>query len=212
MSARKNQHIAFDGAHAIDNAIGTGSNLFGRFSVRAAVTEQLPVRSLRVNLRCAETFVITIVPLDQITIDLSYGAEACQLTSSRGALQRARQHFCENRPGQPFSQAYGVAFAPFGQRQVGNPRVLTGYAPGSLAVTRQINYGKNFAHISCDSSVSVVRFQAASVLRQKQIRDRNRKLCQLRASRIELQARQLEMRSLQTESSRKAGEKAQVNR
>src|SRR5215467_3922308 len=97
------------------------------------------------NLCGAETFVVTIVPFDQVAIDLSYAAKPCQFTRSRSASQRAGQYFRENQSGQPFSKAYGVVFAALGQRQVGNPRVLTRQAPGSLAVTRQIN-GKNFAH------------------------------------------------------------------
>jgi hypothetical protein len=39
MSARKNQHIAFDGAHPTDNTIGSGANLLRRFSVWATVAE-----------------------------------------------------------------------------------------------------------------------------------------------------------------------------
>jgi len=51
MSARKNQHVAFDRAHAADNTIGSRPNLFRRFSVRATVAKQLPAGSLRTNLR-----------------------------------------------------------------------------------------------------------------------------------------------------------------
>ncbi len=90
MSARKNQHIAVDGAHAIDNAIGPDANLFRGFSVRAAVTKQLPVGSFRMNFYGSETFVITVVPFDQIAIDFGYGAKARQCASSGSALQRAR--------------------------------------------------------------------------------------------------------------------------
>src|SRR4029077_1824561 len=75
MSARKNQYIAFHRAHATGNPIRSGANLFRRFSVRATVAEQLPVRSDRMNLRGSNAFVIAVVPLDQIGIDFGCGAE-----------------------------------------------------------------------------------------------------------------------------------------
>src|ERR1051326_4468035 len=39
VSARENQHIAFDGAHAINDTISAGADLFRRFSIRTTVTE-----------------------------------------------------------------------------------------------------------------------------------------------------------------------------
>src|ERR1700751_5791356 len=149
MSARKNQHVAFDGAHAMDNAIRPRADLFRKFSVRAAVTEQIPVGSFCTNLYGADTFVITVIPFDQIAIDFGYRAKACQFAGSHGALQWTRPHLRENQSGQPFSKTRGVALATLGQRQVGNPRVLARYAPGGLAVARQIN-GKNCAHSEWD--------------------------------------------------------------
>ena len=75
MSAGKNQHIAFDGAHATDNTIGSGANLLRRFSVGTTVTEQLPVGSYRMNFRGSNAFIIAVVPLDQIGIDFGCSAE-----------------------------------------------------------------------------------------------------------------------------------------
>src|SRR5439155_1081319 len=52
----------------------------------------------------------------------------------------------------------------------------------------------------------------SSAPRRKQIPDLNRKFCQRRSSRIDLQVRQSEMKSLRTEPNRKNGEQAQVGR
>src|SRR5262249_335634 len=125
MSAGKDQNVAFDGAHAMDNTISTGANLFRRFSVRAAVSEQIPVGSLCMNLYGADTFVITVIPFDQIGIDFGDAPEACPFTGSRSSLQRAGQYFREDQSSQPFSKTRGVALAALGQRQVGKTGVLT---------------------------------------------------------------------------------------
>src|SRR5437867_10074089 len=68
MSTRKNQHIAFDRAYPTDNTIGSGTDLLWRFPVGATVAKQLPAGPLRTNLRVSKTFVIAIVPFDQIAI------------------------------------------------------------------------------------------------------------------------------------------------
>src|SRR5437899_1070766 len=89
---------------------------------------------------------IAVVPLDQVAIDVGYRTKPRQFTGSSRALQRTRQHFRENRSGQPFSKTSGVALAAFRQRQIGKSCMLTRDTPGSLPVARQINYRNNFAH------------------------------------------------------------------
>ena len=98
------------------------------------------------NLCGAQTFIVTVVPLDQVAIDFGYRTKPRQFTGSSRALQRTRQHFRENRSGQPFSKTRGVALAAFRQRQIGKSCMLTRDTPGSLPVARQINYRNNFAH------------------------------------------------------------------
>src|SRR5213079_122975 len=144
MPARKNQHVAFDGPDATENTIGASANLFRRFSVGTTVAKQLPVGSLRVNLDGSKTFIIAVVPFDQIGIDLGCRAEARWFTRSNGALQRTGEHFGENQSSQALPQPLGVEFAATGQRQIGKPRMLARDAPGGFAMARQIDYGKNF--------------------------------------------------------------------
>jgi hypothetical protein len=54
MPARKNQHVAFDRAHPAHDAVGPRAYLARRLSSGAAVTEELPVRALRMDLSRAE--------------------------------------------------------------------------------------------------------------------------------------------------------------
>src|SRR5208282_5027015 len=50
MPARKNQHVAFDRAHPAHDAIGPRADLARRLSSGTAVTEELPVRALGMDL------------------------------------------------------------------------------------------------------------------------------------------------------------------
>src|SRR5947207_3598888 len=146
MPARKNQHIAFDRAQPTDDTIGSGTDLLWRFSVGATVAKQLPAGPLRTNLRRSKTFVIAVVPFDQIAIELCYCTESGQFTGPNGALQGTRENLGENKSRQPLPKSARIAFAAFRQRQIGKSGMLTCSAPGSLPVTRQIDYRKNFAH------------------------------------------------------------------
>src|SRR5271169_1935890 len=70
MPARKNQYVAFDRAHPAHDAIGPRADLAWRLSSGAAVTEELPVRALRMDLSRAAALILAVIPFDQIGIDL----------------------------------------------------------------------------------------------------------------------------------------------
>src|SRR5437660_9718597 len=116
MSAEKNYHIPFDRAYPTDNTIGSRTDLLWRFPVGATVAKQLPAGPLRTNLRRSKTFVIAIVPFDQIAIALCYCAESGQFTGPNGALQRTRENPGENRSRQPLPKSERIAIAAFRQR------------------------------------------------------------------------------------------------
>src|SRR5205823_14926360 len=98
------------------------------------------------NLRGSKSFIIAVVPFDQITIDFGGSREAGQFTSASGALQWTSEDLRESQSGQPRSKVPCVALALFGQRQVSKTCVLAAKAPGGLAVSRQVKHGKNFSH------------------------------------------------------------------
>src|SRR5436309_7579774 len=103
---------------------------------------------LRMNLDRAETFVLAVVPFDQIVIDFGCGAEAGQFAGASGTLQGTRENLCKCQSGQPFPKPSGVAFATLGQGQIGQSRMLALQAPSGLAVTHQINHWKDLAHVA----------------------------------------------------------------
>jgi hypothetical protein len=49
------------------------------------------------DISSTATFVIAIVPFEQIRVDFSHSSKPSQLTGARGALQRARKHFGETQ-------------------------------------------------------------------------------------------------------------------
>jgi hypothetical protein len=76
MSAGKNQHIPGDCAQAVHNPIGSLGNLLWRFSSRRAVAEELPFRTLCMDLHASSAFIVAVVPFEQIWIDFSDSTEA----------------------------------------------------------------------------------------------------------------------------------------
>ena len=68
----------------------------------------------RMNLHRSETFVIAVVPFDQVAIDFGCGPEAGQFAGASGALQGTREDLHERQSGQPFAKPAGIAFATLG--------------------------------------------------------------------------------------------------
>jgi hypothetical protein len=75
MAARKHQHFAFDRAHPIHDAVGPRPDLARRLSSGAAVTEELTVRALCMDLGRATALILAVVPLDQVGIDFGHIAK-----------------------------------------------------------------------------------------------------------------------------------------
>jgi hypothetical protein len=161
VAARKKEHSRSGGSHPGQYEVSPHAHLVRRFTARATVAEQLPLRSRSKDLVCAETLVLTVVPFDQIAIDFGNCPEPGQLTCPYRALQWARKHLPEIQSSQSFSQCAGVLLAALRQWKIGKPRMLTRQAPRGLAVPGQINNRKLVA----DGSVLVGRALAASVNR-----------------------------------------------
>ncbi len=125
MPARKNQYVSLDPADPVHHAVGPRDDLFGRLSPRATVTKQFPVRTLLHDFGGAAALVFSVVPFDQIGIRFGHGSEASEFTGASSALQRTGENLGNDQSAQPFPKPLGVVFAAFGQRQIGQARVLT---------------------------------------------------------------------------------------
>src|SRR5262245_11145510 len=92
MPARKKQHVTGHRTHATYYAIGPHRGFSWRFSARATVAKQFPIRVPPVDVSTTATLVIPIVPFDQIPVYVGDSSKASQLTRASGPLQRARKH------------------------------------------------------------------------------------------------------------------------
>jgi hypothetical protein len=146
MSTREQQTVALELPNLANDTISSRADLPRRFAPGTAITKQFPLGPFSVNLVAAATLVLTIVPLKQVFFNLGHLSETCQLASPSGAPQWACEHFCKGQAPQSLGEAARVALAALGQRQIRQPGVLPGDAPGSFAVASQIDCWEAFAH------------------------------------------------------------------
>src|SRR5215472_11463447 len=114
MAARKQQHIAMGGMHALDHTVGPGAHLPCSLSLRTAVAEQEPARALGEDFGGATALVTAVIPFGKIGVDLSRVAEPRQLGCSPCALRRANQNLGESRSAQPLAQRPRLPFTALG--------------------------------------------------------------------------------------------------
>src|SRR5262245_10801269 len=69
MTAREEQRVAGDFAYAAYHAVGSSPDLVRRLSSRAAITEEVPVRTLAMDLGTGTAFVCAVVPLHEVGLD-----------------------------------------------------------------------------------------------------------------------------------------------
>src|ERR1700759_240797 len=124
MPARKQQDVTRNAANASHDAIRSVTALILRFSSRTSVPKQLPVGTLVVNLLCTTSFILTVIPFQQITVGLRFATEAGQLAGPHRPLQRTREYLCESATVQASAQTLRVKFATFSERQIGEASVL----------------------------------------------------------------------------------------
>jgi len=119
MAAGENEHISIRGPQPDQHAIGTGANLRGRFAAGTAVAKQLPVGSFPLNFHRPAAFVFAVVPFHEIRVGFRALAETSEVAASRGALQRACEHFGEGPAEESAAQLACLLFAVLSKRQIG---------------------------------------------------------------------------------------------
>jgi hypothetical protein len=124
MPAGKQQHVAIDPTDTGNHPICPYANVFWRFTPRASIEKQKPIWTLFVNVNSTAPLILTIVPFDQVLINLSDSPEARQLARPRCSLQGAGKDLGETDPSQTFPQGASISLATLGQRQVGVPCML----------------------------------------------------------------------------------------
>src|SRR5262245_49273898 len=116
MTAGKEQRVPLDGPHSAYHAVGPNTDLFRGFPSRTPIAEQLPVMSLDVDFNGAATLISTVIPCQQIAINLCNAPEASEFAGSCRAHQRTGEYLGERQVAQPLPKTAGVALATLGQR------------------------------------------------------------------------------------------------
>jgi hypothetical protein len=86
------------------------------------------------DLSRGETFILAIVPLHEIGVNFSDGAESGQFTRASRALQRTREDLGEFQAAQPSPKRAGILSALLGQWKISQPSMLTREAPSRFTV------------------------------------------------------------------------------
>ncbi len=150
MAAGKHQHVAFDRAHALDDAIGRGADVVRRFAAGAPIAKELPVGPLAANVgrRLRLRTRHSSIPPDRRRFRparRSRPARRCVASAAAGwRTLRANGSSPISRP------VAGRWLAALGQRQIGQAGVLTADRPRGFAMSCQVNGGQIRAH-ACTS-------------------------------------------------------------
>jgi hypothetical protein len=112
----RKQDVTFHRLYLSKYAVGSRTDLSGRFSPRAPITKEEPLGPLGVDLDAAAALILTVVQLKQVRFNLGKPSKTSQFASPNRALQPAGQSFCKSKPSQPVPEAASVALAALGQR------------------------------------------------------------------------------------------------
>src|SRR4029450_10577088 len=98
MTAREEQRVADDSPNPAYSLVGPRPDLVRRLASGAAITAQVPVRALGVDLAAGTAFVRAVIPFHEVGLDDGSGAEAGQLAGSARSLQGAGEHCRKLQP------------------------------------------------------------------------------------------------------------------
>jgi hypothetical protein len=146
-----------------DHPVHTGTHLFRRLTARASIPEGQRVRRNLVDLVRRQSFVLAVVPLDQVGVDHCLIAEAGQLAGLSCSLHRAAQNEPKRIPGEYRPHPLCKPTAVVGQRDVRRPCVLPGKAPRRLTVPDREHIHVRLSHgQTLSASVERTPAEAAS--------------------------------------------------
>jgi hypothetical protein len=98
-----------------------------------------------------ETLVFAIVPFHKIAIDFGLDAEAGKFTGPCRALQGTCEYASERTSSELLPELAGVALALVGEREIGQPGMLTRESPCGLTVSCEVNDWQRLTHGNASS-------------------------------------------------------------
>ena len=123
LAVREQRDITHHSPESCDQAIRPRADLRGRFSVRAAIAKDLPIRTFLSNILGMAALILAVVPLLSIGFDFRLVGSPGQLACRNGSLSRTCKDAIEARGGHPGPQPTRLIFTMRRKRQIGAPRM-----------------------------------------------------------------------------------------
>lgn len=142
MAAGKEQHISINSAEPFHHATCPISQIDQVLAAGATVAEYLPAGPLLLDLVRRLSLVIAVVPFGEVAINDSDPPESRQFAGAHRSLQWAGEDTRNAQAFEPLGKSVSIPFTSLGQWEISQSGVLPRDRPGSLAVSREIDYRK----------------------------------------------------------------------
>ena len=141
-------------------------------AVGDAVAEEVPTRLILAYGSCGASFVVAVVPFDQVRCDLG-GGQTGQFGRSRSPGKRADQDIDELSPVEALGQAGTLNLAVRRQRNIRAAGMAPISAPGSFAVADEDDSSSGNVH-PCSRPLRIHEAQTERLTNSCVTRQRNR--------------------------------------
>jgi hypothetical protein len=135
MAMSKERDIPIDPPSSCDHPIGSLADLLRRFAPRTSIPEKQPAGHSLLDLLRRQSFILAIVPFEQIGIDRCIVDKPCQLEGFPCPSQRTDEHKRKSLLGEDRLKPLGKMPPIIGQRDVRPARMLAAETPGRLPMS-----------------------------------------------------------------------------
>src|ERR1700680_1898498 len=130
----EDEDIAGDRAHPLDHPRGPSGDIVDGLPFGHAVTEEIPSRSLLLDLSAHLPLVRAVIPFDKIGVDGCEIVESGDRTGLSSAPERADEHGLKGQAGERVNELTRLPSPFVGQRDIGSSSVALDPAPLSFAM------------------------------------------------------------------------------
>src|SRR5215472_14168055 len=103
MPAGEKENVAINRTHPLYYSIGTDLDLLRCFASGTTVAKQVPFRTLGADVGAAAPFIFSVIPFDQIPIDLGHCTKPRQFARLACPFERTGVHLCKGEPFKAFA-------------------------------------------------------------------------------------------------------------
>ena len=134
MTVGKYRDVTLHRTHSGNHSVHASTYVFRTFAARASIAKDQPAWCDLLDLVGRESLVPAVVPLDKVGVDDHVAGEACQFAGLSCSPQWAGKNKFKLPFGEDLSDPLRKPSAVIGQRDIGDPRVLSTQTPRGLPV------------------------------------------------------------------------------